>query len=402
MFSPEQLRLEFPIFQHHPQLVYLDNAATTHKPSKVIEGMRHFYEKEYGTVHRGLYGLASRASAQYEAVRQKVADFVGLKDARQVVFTSGATAAINLVAHSYLMPRLEKGDEIILSALEHHANWIPWQQLCQKTGARLRVIPIDTAGNLSLTAFREMLNAKSKFLAITHISNVLGTINPIAEIVDLARQHAVPVLVDGAQSAAHYPLELEEWGVDFFVFSAHKLYGPTGLGLLCAKLPLLQEMQPLFTGGAMVREVGLDQSTFAAPPHRFEAGTPPIAEVIGLGYALDFLKAIDKKSALAHLNDLGQYFLQVLPDIKGWQRIGQPMKSSALFSFVIDGIHPHDIATFLASENIALRAGHHCAQPLMHNLGLPATTRASFALYNTRQDIDRLAEALAALLKFWS
>ncbi|HMQ48496.1 MAG TPA: SufS family cysteine desulfurase [Saprospiraceae bacterium] len=402
MLAPEQIRREFPLFQHHPELVYLDNAATTQKPSNVIEGIRGFYEKDYGTVHRGLYDLAGSASARYEAVRQKVVTYVGMKDARQVVFTSGATAAINLVAHSYLMPRLKKGDEILISALEHHANWIPWQQIGHKTGAQLRIIPLDKAGNLSFSAFRQMLNAQTKLLAITHISNVLGTINPVPDMVELAHQHGVPVLVDGAQSAAHYPIHLDDWGVDFFVFSAHKLYGPTGLGVLCAKFQHLQEMQPLFTGGAMVRAVSLEQTTFAAPPQRFEAGTPPIAAVIGLGHALDFLNGIDKAMALAQLNDLNQYALELLSKINGWQRVGQPHQSSALFSFVLDGIHPHDIATFLAAANIAVRAGHHCAQPLMRELDLPATTRVSLALYNTRQDMDRLAEALKELIKFWS
>ena len=401
-FAPSDLRGQFPIFSHHPELAYLDNAATLQKPRAVIEGLTAFYEKENANIHRGIYELSAQATQRYEEVRAKAAGYIGASSPKSIVYTSGTTAGINLVAQSFLMPRLQAGDEVLITAMEHHANLIPWQMACKMKGAHLRIIPINPAGELDMEAFRQMLSPRVKMLAAVHVSNSLGTVNPIEEMIALARQRGIPVLVDGAQSVAHYPIEVERWGADFFVFSGHKLFGPTGIGILYGKEEHLHAMAPVFYGGDMIRGVSYEETAFAPPPQRFEPGTTHIAGVIGLGYALDFAQQIDKTAALAYLKELGQYTRAALRAIPGLRLIGEARECSAIISFVLDQVHPHDVATFLGAENIAVRAGHHCTQPLMALLQVPATTRASFAIYNTQEEAMRLAETLRDIQKFFA
>jgi cysteine desulfurase / selenocysteine lyase len=397
-----EIRKQFPLFSHHPELAYLDNAATMQKPRAVIAGLTDFYEKENANIHRGIYELSARATQRYEQVRAKAAAYLGAASPGCIVYTSGTTAGINLVAQSFLLPRLQAGDEVLITAMEHHANLIPWQMACKQKGAHLRIIPINPAGELDMAAFRQMLSPRVKMLAAVHVSNALGTVNPVEEMIGLAQQQGIPVLIDGAQSAAHYPIELERWGADFFVFSGHKLFGPTGIGILYGKAEHLHEMAPVFYGGDMIRSVSYEDTAFAPPPQRFEPGTTHIAGVIGLGYALDFAQQIDKAAALAYLKELGQQAREALRAIPGLRLIGQARECSAIVSFVLDGVHPHDVATFLGAENIAVRAGHHCTQPLMALLQVPATTRASFAVYNTPEEVARLAEALRDIQKFFA
>ena len=401
-FGTKSFRKQFPIFQHHPNLVYLDSGATTQKPKMVIEGITQFYEKENANIHRGIYDLAAQATQKYESVRQKVADFIGTKNIAEIVYTSGTTASINLVANSFLLPRLEKGDEVIISAMEHHANMIPWQMVCKAKGAHLRIIPIDKAGNLDMVAYRKMLSAKTKMVAVVHISNTLATINPIAEMIELAHQNNCPILIDGAQSTAHYPIDVQALDCDFFTFSGHKLFGPTGIGVLYGKMDHLESMPPYQLGGDMIRTVTYQDATFAPPPQRFEAGTTNIAGVIGLGYAIDFLNQFDKNKIASYVKKLGDYTREKLLNINGLSIIGNAQNKTGIVSFVMDNIHPHDIATFLGSANIAIRAGHHCTQPLMDFYELPATSRASFSIYNNLGEIDFLVEEVKNIQAFFN
>ena len=397
----KKIKKQFPIFQQHPQLIYLDNAATTHKPSMVIEGITNFYQKENANIHRGIYELAAQTSAKYEKVRTKVADFIGATSPKSIVYTSGTTASINLVATSFLAPRLSKGDEVLISMMEHHANLIPWQMACKAKGATLRVIPINADGSLDMDAYQAALSSLIKMVAITHISNSLGTINPIAKIIDLAHQQDIPVLIDGAQSTAHYPIDVSNLDVDFFAFSGHKIFGPTGIGVLYGKQELLETMTPYQYGGDMIRTVSFETTSFSPSPQRFEAGTTNIAGVIGLGYAIDFLNQLDKNAVGAYLKSLGSYAQQELSAIEGLSIIGTASEKTGIISFVIKDIHPHDIASFLGANNIAIRAGHHCTQPLMKHLELPATSRVSLSIYNTQEDIDLLVAAIKEIIDFF-
>jgi len=401
MFDPKELRSQFPIFSHQPDLVYLDNAATTQKPALVIRTISDFYQHENAPIHRGVYGIAANATHKFEKIRRQVAAFIGAKKSSSIVFTSGATAAINLVAQGFLADRLAPGDEVVISAMEHHANLIPWQQVCKQKKARLRVIPVSEIGELDLVFFKKMLSERTRLVAITHISNVLGTINPVAEIIETAHRQNIPVLVDGAQSAACYPVDVEALGADFFVFSGHKIFGPTGTGILYAKAEHLKTMRPSVFGGGMVKQVDFAETTFAAPPRCFEAGTPNVAGVIGLGSALEFLQQLNKIEMVAHLENLTAIATDKLLEINGLKIVGTAKAKSAIFSFVLGNIHPHDVATFLGAENIAVRAGHHCAQPLMDFYGLPGTVRASFTIYNTPGDAARLAGALKDAQRFF-
>ncbi|MCB0595015.1 MAG: cysteine desulfurase [Lewinellaceae bacterium] len=401
MFDAGKIRRQFPIFSHYPQLAYLDNASTTQKPKAVIDSIANFYEKGNANIHRGVYELAARATQQYEGVRQKVAGLIGAPKPETIVYTSGTTAGINLVAQSFLEPRLQAGDEVVISYMEHHANLIPWQMACKRKGAKLRVVPMGKDGVLDLAAYREMLSPRTRMVALVHVSNTLGTVNPIEEMIALAHQQGVPVLVDGAQSIAHFPIDVRALDVDFLVFSGHKMYGPTGVGILYGKEERLAAMPPWQFGGDMIRDVAFEETTFAEPPQRFEAGTTPIAGVIGLGAAVDFLQALDKNEIQQHLKKLGQAAREELARIDGLTMIGNAAESTAIVSFVLENVHPHDVATFLAEEQIAVRAGHHCTQPIMDFFGIAGTTRASFTIYNDLSEIERLAQSLKAIQQFF-
>ncbi len=398
----EEIKKQFPIFQHHPKLVYLDNAATTHKPKRVIDAIQHFYERENANIHRGIYDLASQTSIKYEKVRAQVAQFLGADEDYAIVYTSGTTASINLVASSFLLSRLEEGDEVVISEMEHHANLIPWQMVCRTKGATLKTIPVSAEGELDVQAYQKLLSAKTKLVAITHISNSLGTINPIEEMIATAHQEGVPVLVDGAQSAAHYPIQLKKWDCDFFTFSGHKIFGPTGIGVLCGKKEWLEQMQPYQFGGDMIKKVNFETTTFANIPQRFEAGTTNIAGVIGLGSAIEFLEQFDKKEIAKYVKHLGRYAQAHLMEIDGVEIVGKADQKTGICSFLVKNAHPHDVATFLGSEQIAVRAGHHCTQPLMEILGIPGTSRASFTIYNTEEDVNQLVRALVHVISFFN
>ena len=404
MIETPSLKDQFPLFNEYPDLVYLDSAATTQKPQSVIDGIQQFYLKENANVHRGIYDMAAKTSQKYEHVRQKVAQLIHADEPNAVVYTSGTTGGINLVAQSFLLPRLEKGDEVVLTTMEHHANLIPWQMACHLKEAKLRIIPINQNGELDLGKFRDMLSPRTKMVAVVHISNTLGTINPIENIVEIVRGTTsnIPVLVDAAQSIAHYPIDVQALDLDFLVFSGHKMFGPTGVGILYGKANHLEVMSPIQFGGDMIRKVSFENATFAPYPQKFEAGTTNIAGVIGLGYAIDFIQSLDKKNVHYHLQTLKEVTTEKLSAINGLTIIGQAKRKSAILSFTMDNVHPHDIATFLGAENIAIRAGHHCTQPLMEYLGLPATARASFSVYNELEDIDRLVEGLKRIKAFFN
>ncbi|MCB9267429.1 MAG: cysteine desulfurase [Lewinellaceae bacterium] len=401
MFDAGKIRRQFPIFSHYPQLAYLDNASTTQKPKAVIDSITNFYEKGNANIHRGVYDLAARATQQYEGVRQKVAGLIGAPKPETIVYTSGTTAGINLVAQSFLEPRLQSGDEVVISYMEHHANLIPWQMACKRKGAKLRVVPMDKDGVLDLAAYRNMLSPRTRMAALVHVSNTLGTVNPIEEMIALAHQQGIPVLVDGAQSIAHFPIDVQALDADFLVFSGHKMFGPTGVGILYGKEERLAAMPPWQFGGDMIRDVAFEETAFAEPPQRFEAGTTPIAGVIGLGAAVDFIQTLDKNEIQQHLKKLGQAAREELARIDGLKIIGNAAESTAIVSFVLENVHPHDVATFLAEDQIAVRAGHHCTQPIMDFFGIAGTTRASFTIYNDLSEIERLARSLRAIQHFF-
>lgn len=402
MFSPQQIRQNFPVFQHFPNLVYLDSASTTQKPQVVIEAERNYYEQHNANVHRGIYRLAAEATALYEGSRERCARFLNAPQAKQVVFTSGTTDGVNLVAQCFALPRLEPGDQVLISAMEHHSNLIPWQQVCLAKKAELKVIPFNQQGELDLQALKDLLSPKVKILALTHISNTLGTINPIAEIIELAHAQGVPVLVDAAQSISSHQIDVEALDVDFLVFSGHKIFGPTGTGVLYGKEKWLKEMPPYRFGGEMIRDVTFEKTTFAPIPHKFEAGTPNIAGVATLATALDFVESLGQNNIAAHLQTLLAAGMEKLRGIPGIQFYGEAAQKSGIISFTIDGIHPHDLATILGQQDICIRAGHHCTQPIMDFYDIPGTVRASFSVYNTLTDVNTLAEGVKNVLKVMS
>lgn len=369
--------------------MYLDSAATTHKPSVVIETIGNFYQNNYGTVRRGLYKLSSAATRLYEETRNSITEFIGAQDTSEIIFTSGTTESINLVAQCYLDPILEEGDNIVISTLEHHANFIPWQQLAIRKRAKLVVVPLEENGDIDLNAFQDALNDRTRFVAITQISNVTGGINPVRKLIRMAHTFGAKVLVDGAQSIAHLNVNMQDLDCDFFAFSGHKIYGPTGIGVLYGKRHLLDKMPPYRYGGEMIMEVTNEYSNFRDSPQRFEPGTPNIAGVVGLGAAIRYVNALGLEKIAAHEVHLTHYLIAQLNKIK-CTLICNPARRSSLVSFLIDDIHPHDIATILDSQNIAIRAGHHCAQPLMRYLKIPATVRVSLGWYNDHYDIDQL------------
>jgi len=396
-FNVWRVRRDFPILRQKVDgrvLVYLDSAATTQKPQAVLDAIRQFYETDCSNVHRGIHALSERATDAYEAARVRVQHFINAGDPREIVFVRGTTEGINLVAQTYGRKHIRAGDEILITAMEHHSNIVPWQLLCQEKGARLRVAPVNDAGELPMDDFERMLNPKTRFVSVVHLSNVLGTINPVRHIVEMAHRWNVPVLIDGAQAAPHLSVDVRALDCDFYVFSGHKLYGPTGIGALYGKARLLEDMPPYQGGGEMISTVTFEDTTYRFPPFRFEAGTPHIAGAVGLGAAIDYLGGLDASSVAAYERDLLTDASDALLEIPGLRIIGTAREKASVLSFVLDRVHPHDIGTILDEEGVAIRTGHHCAQPLMERLGVPATARASFAFYNTREEIDALVRAL--------
>jgi cysteine desulfurase/selenocysteine lyase len=402
MSTLRNIRDQFPIFSRRPELVYLDNAATTQKPAAVIDAMSDFYSNDNANVHRGLYDLSAAATLRYEDVRSKVAAMIGATDGKQIAFTKGTTESINIIAQGFLMKRLNPGDQVIITNMEHHANLIPWQQACKQRDASLVVIPVDQDGNLDLDNLEARLTSITRLIAFTHISNVLGTINPIEEIIAKANKEKIPVLVDAAQSAGHYKFDVSKLGVDFLAFSAHKMFGPLGTGVLYTRQDHLNDVAPIHFGGGSIRNVTLNDTQFLDYPHRLEAGTPNVAGVLGLGAAIDFVTKLDYREAATHTEALAEEFREKLTGIRGFYAVGNPKQKGPIVSFASKNIHPHDIASFLGQANVAVRAGHHCAQPLMESIKIPATARASFSVYNTTDDVDKAIHALIDLKKFWS
>jgi cysteine desulfurase/selenocysteine lyase len=394
------IRSLFPILHQEVNgypLIYFDNAATTQKPQVVLDALTQYYEKDNSNIHRGAHTLADRATRQYEETRESVRTLLNARESAEVIFTRGTTESINLVAKTFGPKFIQKGDEILISTLEHHSNIVPWQMLCEQTGAILKVIPITDSGELVMDEFEKLLSSKTKLISIVHASNALGTINPVKKIIDAAHAVGAKVLLDGAQSASHLEVDVQELDCDFFVFSAHKLYGPTGLGVLYGKRELLEAMPPFLGGGEMIREVTFEKTTYNTIPFKFEAGTPSIAEVIAFKPALDFIKSTGKTNIHLHENDLLQYAAELLQDVKGIIPVGTATEKIAVYSFTIKGMHPFDVGQLLDAKGIAVRTGHHCTQPLMHRLGLEGTVRASFAVYNTRAEVEVFAQALAKI-----
>lgn len=391
------LRHDFPILDQKVNgrpLVYLDNAATTQKPRAVMEAMDRYYATINANVHRGAHALSERATEAFEGARSKVQRFINAEDAREIIFVRGTTEAINLVAQSYGRSKLKSGDEIIVTEMEHHSNIVPWQLLCEQTGAVLRVVPIDERGELDMEQYQRLLGPRTRLVAVVHLSNVLGTINPVKGIISLAHSHGVPVLLDGAQAVPHLKVDVQDLGCDFYAFSGHKLYGPTGIGVLYGKEELLEAMPPYQGGGEMIRVVTFKKTVYNDLPYKFEAGTPDIAGAIGLGTAIDYVSGIGLETIALHERELLDYATEAVAGVPGLRIIGTARERASILSFVLDGVHPHDIGTILDSEGIAIRTGHHCAMPVMEHFGLPATARASLALYNTRDDVDALVRGL--------
>ena len=398
------LRQDFPILDqkvHGQPLIYFDNAATTQKPCAVVEALRNYYEHDNANVHRGLHELSSRATEAYEAARQRVATYLGAASADEIVFTRGTTESINLVAQAWGGKFLRAGDVILLTEMEHHSNLVPWQLLAQQSGARLRFVPVQDDGTLALDQLAELLTPEVKLFAFTHVSNSLGTINPVAELCREAHAVGALTLVDAGQSAGHLPLDVQELGCDFLAFSGHKMCAPTGIGALYGRAEILDLIPPWHGGGEMIVSVALEKSTFKKPPHRFEAGTPNIAGAIGLAAAIDYLEEIGRAAIFEHDSKLTAYAAEQLAELPGMRVLGPRRERGALVGFVMDGVHPHDLTTFADQSGLALRGGHHCNQPLMRRFGLPGTTRASFYFYNTTAEIDRMMEILRGAVRFF-
>ena len=401
-FPINKIRAEFPILSEKirgKELVYLDNAASCQKPEAVIDCMSHVYRRDYANIHRGVHTLSVRSTDKYEAARDKVRAFINAASTKEIIFVRGATEAINLVAQTYGKANIKAGDEILITAMEHHSNIVPWQMLCEQTGAVLKVAPMNVAGELIYSEFEKLLTENTKLVAVVHMSNALGTINPVEDIIAAAHGKGIPVLLDGAQAIPHIPVDVQELDCDFYVFSGHKLYGPSGIGVLYGKQALLEAMPPYQGGGDMIRTVSFEKTTYAGLPHKFEAGTPAIAEVIGLGAAIDYLNNIGMANIAAYEAELLAYATEQAQQINGLKLIGEAKDKGAILSFVLDKIHPHDIGTMLDSLGIAIRAGHHCAMPVMDFYGVPATARASFAMYNTKAEIDVLMNGIKELIK---
>ena len=393
----ERIQRDFPILDqtiHGKKLVYLDSAATSQKPRAVIDAIVRYYEHDNANIHRGVHTLSVRATEAHDEARETVRRFIQAADANEIIFVRGATEAINLVAQTYGRANVGAGDEVLITAMEHHSNIVPWQILCEEKSAHLRVVPINDAGELELDAFEKLLSPRTRIVAAAHVSNALGTVNPLRKIIQLAHAHDVPVLVDGAQAVPHLPVDVQALGCDFYAFSGHKVYGPTGIGVLYGKEEILAEMPPYQGGGDMISSVTFEKTTYNVVPYKFEAGTPDIAGAIGLGAALEYVSKIGMDRIAAHEHDLLVYATEKVGALPGVRLIGTAKERAGVLSFVMEGVHPHDLGTILDREGIAIRTGHHCAQPVMDRFGIPATARASFAVYNTRQDVDALVEGM--------
>jgi len=396
-FDVDRVREDFPVLLqkvHGRPLVYLDNAATTQKPRPVLDAVRRFYTAECANVHRAVHLLSERATADYEASRTKVRRFLNAAEDREIVFVRGATEGVNLVAQSYGRRHVGAGDEVVITAMEHHSNIVPWQMLCEERGARLRVAPINDDGELLVEEYESLLGERTQLVAIAHVSNALGTVNPVRRLVEMAHRRGVPVLVDGAQAVPHLPVDVRELDCDFYVFSGHKLYGPTGIGVLYGKAQLLDAMPPYQGGGDMIRSVTFEKTTYNDLPYKFEAGTPHIAGAIGLGAAIDYVTSVGLEAVAEHEHELLACATDALSAVPGLRLIGTAREKAGVISFVLEDVHPHDVGTVLDREGVAVRAGHHCAQPVMQRFGVPATTRASFGMYNTRDEIDALVRGI--------
>ena len=404
-FDVGRIRADFPLLRqqvHGKPLVYIDNAATSQKPQAVIETLTRYYAEENSNVHRGVHLLSERATEAYEAGRATVQRFLNAADTREIIFVRGATEGINLVAQSYGRASIKPGDEIIISWMEHHSNIVPWQMLCEEKGAVLRVVPINDDGEVLLDEYARLLNPRTKFVALVHVSNALGTINSVKQMIEMAHRQGVPVLLDGAQAVAHLPVDVQELDCDFYVFSGHKVLGPTGIGILYGKADFLEGMPPYQGGGDMILLVTFEKTRYNTLPYKFEAGTPHIAGVVGLGAALDYLRGIGLDRIATYGQELLAYGTGVLSAIPGLRLIGTAKEKAGVLSFVLEGIHAHDIGTILDQEGIAIRAGHHCAMPVMQRFGVPATARASLAFYNTRGELDALGRAIRKAIELFS
>lgn len=395
-FDPRRVRRDFPIFERNPGLVFLDSGASAQKPASVIDGIAEYYRTDYANVHRGVYRLSARSTDLYEGARDTVRRFLNAADAREIVFVRGATEAINLVANSWGAANLREGDEVLITELEHHANIVPWQLLRQRTGLKLVPAPIDATGGLDMAAFEKLLGPRTKLVAVTHLANATGALVPIEAIIEMAHAHGAKVLIDGCQAAPRLKVDVRALDCDFYVFSGHKTYGPTGIGVLYGKYALLEAMPPWQGGGDMILTVTFEETTFQEPPHRFEAGTPDISGAIGLAYALDYIEALGHAAILDHEEKLTGYGVDRLATLPGVRLVGAGQRRLGILSVDVEGIHPHDVATVLDQHGVAVRAGHHCAQPLLDKLDLAATTRASLGVYNDESDIDALVDAIKA------
>ncbi|HHP7240467.1 MAG TPA: aminotransferase class V-fold PLP-dependent enzyme [Cyclobacteriaceae bacterium] len=395
------IKQQFPIFEAHPGLVYLDNAATTQRPKCVIDAITKFYTSENANIHRGVYSLSAQATEAYESTRQDVATFVGSKKPQTIAFTKGTTESINIIANSFVEKELQADENIVITLMEHHANFIPWQMLCKRKSAELRIVPLDQNGDIDLGKLITSIDDKTKIVALNHISNTLGTINPIAEIVGWAHKKDVPVMIDAAQSAALHNLEVESNGIDFLAFSGHKIFGPFGVGVLYVDEKFIPKVDPYTFGGGMIEAVTTAETSFLSYPHNLDAGTSNISGVIGLSKAIDFINELQKSKLIDHLAALTDYCRERLGEIEGLQILGNPKKHFGILSFTVDEIHPHDVSSFLNHDSIAVRAGMHCTQPLLESMEIPATVRVSFSIYNSKTDVDRLIVSLKDLKKFW-
>ncbi|OUR64459.1 cysteine sulfinate desulfinase [Bermanella sp. 47_1433_sub80_T6] len=399
----EKIRQDFPILDqmvHDKPLVYLDNGATTQKPLAVINALENYYRKDNSNVHRGAHALSDRATIAFEDARKTVQSFLNTQYSEEIIWTRGTTESINIVAQSFGQVFIKKGDEIIVSAMEHHANIVPWQMLCERTGAKLKVIPVSDAGELDMTAFAAMLNSNVKMVSVVHVSNALGTVNPVAKIIKLAHEVGAKVLIDGAQSVAHFPVDVQALDADFYVFSGHKVFGPTGIGCLYGKKELLDQMPPVQGGGEMIERVSFEGTTYQGLPFKFESGTPNISGAIGLDAALKYLMALDRVALSEYEDDLLKYAHERAAQCEGMRVIGTAKNKAGVLSFLIDGTHPADIGMLLDQQGIAVRTGHHCAMPIMDQFSIPGTARASFSIYNTRQEVDALFEGIEKVKMF--
>jgi cysteine desulfurase/selenocysteine lyase len=401
----EAIRAQFPILTREVNgkpLVYLDNGATSQKPQSVIDAVKHYYEYENSNIHRGVHTLSQEATTAYEEVRKKVQKFINAKHDHEIIFTSGTTGGINLVASSFGASLVRRGDEILITAMEHHSNIVPWQMLCERRGAQLKVLPISKEGEIDIEEYKKLIGPKTELISLVHVSNSLGTVNPIKEMIEIAHKQNIPVMIDGAQAIHHTPVDVQDLDADFYVFSAHKMYGPTGVGVLYGKEEFLNDMPPYQGGGDMIKSVTFEKTTYNELPHKFEAGTPNISGGIALGAAIDFINSIGYDFIMKHEAELSRFAVSQLQDIKGLRFIGTAKERAGLVSFVLDGIHPYDTGVILDKLGIAVRTGHHCTQPVMNFFEVPGTVRASFAVYNTKQEVVKLVEGIDRVKRMFS